>query len=56
MNWATLGWGYWDLPFVPGVDRWKFIDPRRLTHVCDRWAQNRTDTIQAAFFNGDGYE
>lgn len=34
----------------------QFIDTRRLTHVCDRFAQNRTNTIQAAFFNGDGYE
>ena len=57
MNWATLGWGYWTpYPFQPVVDKWKFLDSRRLTNVCDRWATNRTDDIQNAYFNGDGYE
>ena len=23
--------------------------------MCDRWAKNKTDNLQAAFFNGDGY-
>ena len=57
INWATLGWGYWTpYPFQPVVDKWKFLDSRRLTNVCDRWATNRTDDIQNAYFNGDGYE
>ena len=57
LAWNVLSWGYW-WPYqpVPGVDRYKFIEPRHLTHVCDRWAHNRTDMLQYAFFNGDGYE
>jgi len=57
LAWNVLSWGYW-WPYqpVPGVDRYKFIEPRHLTHVCDRWAHSRTDPLQYAFFNGDGYE
>ena len=29
---------------------------RHLTHICERWAMDRTDGIQYAFFNGMGYE
>ncbi len=62
LAWNVLSWGYWwpdpqgPYPKVPAVDRYKFIEPRHLTHVCDRWAQDRTDMLQYAFFNGDGYE
>jgi hypothetical protein len=38
------------------VDRWKFFDGRRMTHVCNRWAKNHSDDLQAAFFNGVGFE
>jgi iron(II)-dependent oxidoreductase len=57
LAWNVLNWGYW-WPYQPqpGVDRYKFVEPRHLTHVCDRWAHNRTDMLQYAFFNGDGYE
>ena len=27
-----------------------------MTHICERWAQDRTDGLQYAFFNGAGYE
>jgi len=57
LSWNVLGWGYW-WPYQaqPAVDRYKFIEPRHLTHVCDRWAHDRTDMLQYAFFNGAGYE
>jgi iron(II)-dependent oxidoreductase len=57
LAWNVLSWGYW-WPYqpTPAVDRYKFIEPRHLTHVCDRWAHGRTDMLQYAFFNGDGYE
>ena len=55
--WNTLNWGYWwDYQPVPGVDRYKWLQTRHLTHVCDRWAHDRTDELQYAWFNGDGYE
>ena len=55
-KWETLGWGYWKYPLEPQVDKWKWLDGRRLTNVCDRWAKNHTDNLQAAWFNGDGFE
>jgi hypothetical protein len=27
-----------------------------MVHVCERWARDRTDGLQSAFFNGVGYE
>ena len=38
------------------VDKWKWLDGRRMTHVCNRWAQNHTDEVQAAWINGVGVE
>ena len=29
---------------------------KHLTHICERWAEDRTDGLQYAFFNGAGYE
>ena len=57
LAWNVLSWGYW-WPYqsAMAVDRYKFIEPRHLTHVCDRWAHDRTEMLQYAFFNGDGYE
>ncbi len=34
--WDTMGWGYWDTPFIPVVDKWKFLVPNRMTNVCNR--------------------
>jgi formylglycine-generating enzyme required for sulfatase activity len=49
-------WAYWDFPFVPMVSKWKWLEPRHMINVCDRWATDRTDVLQAAFFNGVGVE
>jgi formylglycine-generating enzyme required for sulfatase activity len=49
-------WAYWDFPFVPMVSKWKWLEPRHLVNVCDRWATDRTQVLQAAFFNGVGVE
>ena len=52
----TLSWGYWEMPFVPLVSKWKWLEPRHMVHVCDRWATDRHDVLQAAFFNGTGIQ
>ena len=49
-------WGYWSYPFVPMVSKLKWLEPRHMVNVCDRWARNHTDDLQAAFFNGVGFE
>jgi iron(II)-dependent oxidoreductase len=57
LNWQTLSWGYWSYPKGPVVDRFKFVtEGKFLTHVCNRWAKDKTDDLQSAWFNGDGYE
>jgi iron(II)-dependent oxidoreductase len=54
--WNNLTWGYWKLPFEPMISKNKWLEPRHMVHVCDRWARDKSDSIQAAFFNGVGYE
>ena len=56
VTWNVMSWGYWNYGFVPGVSRAKWIEPRHMVNVSDRWAHNHTDDLQAAFFNGVGFE
>ena len=57
LNWATMGWGYWDYGRSPGVDRQKFLTRGKfMLNICNRWAQSKTDDVQNAWFNGCGYE
>jgi hypothetical protein len=52
-----LGWGYWwPYKFEPVVSRAKWLEPRHKVHVCNRWARDRSDDLQNAFFNGAGYQ
>ena len=52
----TMSWGYWKYQPVPVVSKYKWLEPRHMVNVCERWAQDRTDGLQSAFFNGVGYE
>jgi len=56
LAWNNLTWGYWQYPFLPMVSRYKWLEPRHMVHVCDRWSRDKTDNLQYAFFNGVGYE
>jgi formylglycine-generating enzyme required for sulfatase activity len=56
LNWDSMTWGYWKYPFIPMVSRGKWLEPRHMVNVCDRWNKDKTDNLQAAFFNGVGYE
>ena len=51
-----MSWGYWDYGRVPVVSRYKWLEGRHMVNVCERWAHDRTDGLQSAFFNGAGYE
>lgn len=55
LNWTVMGWGYWNYPEQPclGTNRW--IERRHATQVCNRWAKEKTDDVQYAWFNGAGY-
>jgi iron(II)-dependent oxidoreductase len=56
-KWA---WGYWqnattqEYNNIPVVDRMRYLEPRHMTHVTDRWSRNKTPFIQLAWFNGAG--
>ncbi len=56
LNWNTMSWGYWKYPFTPMISRYKWLEPRHMVNVCDRWNRDKTDNLQYAFFNGVGYE
>jgi len=56
LNWDNMTWGYWQYPFVPMVSRGKWLEPRHMVNVCDRWNKDKTDNLQSTFFNGVGYE
>jgi formylglycine-generating enzyme required for sulfatase activity len=56
LEWNNLTWGYWKYPFVPMISRYKWLEPRHMVNVCDRWNRDKTDNLQYAFFNGVGYE
>jgi formylglycine-generating enzyme required for sulfatase activity len=59
LAWNTMSWGYWawwkPSP-VPLVSRYKWVEPRHMVNICERWARDRSDQLQQAFFNGVGYE
>ena len=51
-----LTWGQYKFPFVPRVDRDKWLEPRHMVNISDRWNRHKTDDLQFAFFNGIGWE
>jgi formylglycine-generating enzyme required for sulfatase activity len=56
LAWNNMTWGYWEFPFEPMVSLYKWLEPRHMVNVCDRWNRDKTDNLQFAFFNGVGYE
>ncbi|MCL5006144.1 MAG: formylglycine-generating enzyme family protein [Acidobacteria bacterium] len=56
LAWNNMSWGYWKYPFEPMVSLYKWLEPRHMVNVCDRWARDKIDNLQFAFFNGVGYE
>jgi formylglycine-generating enzyme required for sulfatase activity len=53
--WNNQSWAYWTFKFVPTASKQKWLEPRHMSHICDRWARDKTDDLQHAFFNGMGY-
>ena len=57
LTWDVMSWGYYlKFPFVPQVDRFRWLEPRHMVNVSDRWNRSKTDDLQFAFFNGEGWE
>eukprot|EP01113_Clastostelium_recurvatum_P012691 TRINITY_DN1659_c0_g1_i5.p1 TRINITY_DN1659_c0_g1~~TRINITY_DN1659_c0_g1_i5.p1 ORF type:complete len:722 (-),score=166.39 TRINITY_DN1659_c0_g1_i5:56-1975(-) len=56
LAYTKMNWGYWTYQQIPVVDAMKWLEPRHMTNICDRWARDHTDDMQHAFFNGCGFE
>ena len=61
LAWTNLSWNDWvtwegkPYPFVPMVSKNKWLEPRHTVNVTDRFTRDKTDSLQHAFFNGQGY-
>ncbi len=58
LAWNVMTWGQYgdQFSFVPGVDRFRWLEPRHMVNISDRWNRSKTDDLQYAFFNGEGWE
>jgi gamma-glutamyl hercynylcysteine S-oxide synthase len=61
LAWTNLSWNDWvtwegkAYPFVPMVSRTKRLEARHTVNITDRFTRDKTDSLQHAFFNGQGY-
>ncbi len=57
---SVISWNDWVLwddlpaPFVPRVSLVKWLEPRHMTEVSDRYPLIKANSLQHAFFNGEG--
>ena len=54
--WNVQSWGK-KVPqdVIPSVAKWKWLEPRHMINVENRWSRDRRNDLQYAFFNGVGY-
>lgn len=61
LAWSNLGWNDWvtwegaQYPFVPMVSKSKWLEPRHIVNITDRFTRDKTDSLQHGFFNGQGF-
>ncbi len=61
LSWTSIAWNDWVVwegkpyPFVPMVDKNRWLEARHAVAVTDRFTRDKTDSLQHAFFNGEGY-
>ena len=56
LAWNVLTWGQYKFGFVPLVDKYRWLEPLHQVNISDRWNRDKTDDLQFAFFNGEGWE
>jgi formylglycine-generating enzyme required for sulfatase activity len=56
LAWNLMTWGQYEFPFAPAVDRFKWLETRHMVNISDRWARDKNNDLQFAFFNGVGWE
>jgi iron(II)-dependent oxidoreductase len=61
LSWNVMSWGQYALEqhafdVAPRIDRYRWLEPRHMVNISNRWARSKTDDLQYAFFNGEGWE
>lgn len=56
LAWNLMTWGQYQFPFTPLVDKYKWLEPRHMVNISDRWNRDKTSDLQFAIFNGVGWE
>ena len=56
LAWNVMTWGQYEFPFVPMVDKYKWLETRHMVNISHRWNRDKTHDLQFAFFNGVGWE
>jgi iron(II)-dependent oxidoreductase len=56
LAWNVISWGK-KVPreVQPAVSKWKWLEPRHMVQIENRWSRERLHDLQHAFFNGIGY-
>ncbi|MGH8179276.1 MAG: formylglycine-generating enzyme family protein [Steroidobacter sp.] len=55
LMWNNQSWGKASSDIIPAVSKLKWLEPRHLINIENRWARDRTDDFHYMFFNGVGY-
>ncbi len=56
LAWNVLTWGQYHYAFAPTVDKYRWLEPRHQVNIQGRWDRDKTNALQYAFFNGEGWE
>ncbi len=56
LAWNVMTWGQYKFQFAPTVDRYRWLETRHEVNIQGRWNRDKTDDLQFAFFNGEGWE
>ena len=56
LMWNNMTWSHMKSTFTPYLSHMKWLEPRHMVNISDRWNRDKTDDLQFAWFNGIGYE
>jgi formylglycine-generating enzyme required for sulfatase activity len=56
LAWNVLTWGQYKFQFAPTLDKYRWLETRHQVNIQGRWNRDKTDDLQYAFFNGEGWE
>jgi iron(II)-dependent oxidoreductase len=56
LAWNVMTWGQYKFQFAPTLDKYRWLEPRHQVNIQGRWNRDKTDDLQYAFFNGEGWE